>query len=280
MHLSRLLSSYINRRTFSSSAAVKMIITPVPCLKDNYAYLLLDEQSKKAMVVDPVEPDNVLGALKANYPEYSLTGILTTHHHWDHAGGNSKLLHKLPKPIPCYGGSDNVTGVSNILNGGETIELGSLTIKSMPTYGHTMDHMCYHVVDKAANQQAVFTGDCLFSSGCGRLFEGSPGDMWEAMVRLKALPKDTKVYFGHEYTRSNLKFAEHIEPNNPDIQAKISWANETECTTPSTIKNELATNPFMRADQSSVRDRVTTGKNDSLSPEQVLGIVRSMKDNF
>ncbi|OAD74598.1 hypothetical protein PHYBLDRAFT_124639 [Phycomyces blakesleeanus NRRL 1555(-)] len=257
-----------------------MIITPVPCLKDNYAYLLLDNESKKAMVVDPVEPDNVLGALKAKYPEYTLTGILTTHHHWDHAGGNLKLLNKLSKDIPCYGGSSQVTGVSNLLKGGETIELGSLTIKSMPTYGHTMDHMCYYVVDKNTNQHAVFTGDCLFSSGCGRLFEGSPGDMWAAMVRLKALPESTEVYFGHEYTNSNLKFAEHVEPDNQDIQTKIEWANETKCTTPSTIKNELATNPFMRADQPSVRDRITTPGNTSISPEQVLGIVRSMKDNF
>lgn len=179
--------------------------------------------------------------------------------------------------IPCYGGSSQVKGVTHILKDSDTVELGGLTIKALSTTGHTMDHLCYFI-DQAEEGRAVFTGDCLFSSGCGRFFEGTPVDMWKALSQLLALPDDTKVYFGHEYTSSNLKFAESIEPENQDIKEKIKWAKEVGCTTPSSIANEKLTNPFMRVNLPEVAKLVTKDKDASVT--DVLGQLRQMKDNF
>ncbi|KAI8374341.1 hydroxyacylglutathione hydrolase [Radiomyces spectabilis] len=265
--------SRVFTRAFSTSSTQKMIVKPVPCFSDNYAYLLLDESSKKAAAVDPVEPNKVLDALK-EYPDYQLVSILTTHHHADHAGGNKKML-QLHQDLKCYGGSEQVQGVTDIVRAGDKLEIGHLQIQPMPTAGHTMDHVCYHVKDKTGD--AVFTGDCLFSSGCGRFFEGSPSDMWKALSALMELPDETKVYFGHEYTRANLKFARTVEPDNKEMQEKWEWAQKTECTTPSTIKNEKLTNPFLRVEAPSVRQAVL--KSDKPAPAQeVLGLLRKMKD--
>ncbi|GAA5798438.1 hypothetical protein HPULCUR_003841 [Helicostylum pulchrum] len=244
-----------------------MIVSPVKCLQD--------KQSKATAAIDPVEPEHVLKAMES-YPDYKLSMILTTHHHWDHAGGNPKLLNELPARITCYGGSSQVDGVTNILKGGETIQLGDLTIKALSTTGHTMDHICYYI-DKQ-DDRAVFTGDCLFSSGCGRFFEGTPKDMWSAFSKLLELPNDTKVYFGHEYTISNLKFAQHIEPDNKDIQTKLEWAKQVEITTPSTIENEKLTNPFLRVDLPQVAKLIDSNPNASVI--DILGKLRKMKDNF
>ncbi|CAO3698857.1 unnamed protein product [Rhizopus stolonifer] len=248
----------------------KMIVQPVPCLKDNYAYLLLDKATKQAAAIDPVEPKNVLKALDA-YPDYTLSMILTTHHHWDHAGGNADLLTQAN--VPCYGGSNQVKAVTHVLKPNETIQIGTMTIRALATAGHTMDHICYHAQQN--NDHAVFTGDCLFSSGCGRFFEGSPSDMWKAFGELLKLPDDTQVYFGHEYTRSNLKFAAHVEPDNKDIQEKIQWAQENECTTPSTLLNEKMTNPFLRVE--SIAHLIDPKLS---STTELLGKLRSMKDSF
>lgn len=119
----------------------------------------------------------------------------------------------------------------------------------------------------------------IFSSGCGRFFEGTAKDMWKALTTVAQLPDATKMYFGHEYTVSNLKFALHVEPDNPDIQKKMEWAKEVGCTTPSTLANEKLTNPFFRVELASVADKVM-GPGASASAEEVLGRMRKMKDNF
>lgn len=151
-----------------------------------------------------------------------------------------------------------------------------MTIKALSTTGHTMDHICYYIEHE--QDRAVFTGDCLFSSGCGRFFEGTPADMWKALSKLLQLPDDTKVYFGHEYTISNLKFAQHVEQDNQDIKDKLKWAQEVGCTTPSSIANEKLTNPFMRVNLPQVAKLITD--DDSASVTDVLGKLRKMKDNF
>lgn len=253
-----------------------MIVKPVPCLQDNYSYLLLDEKTQQAAVVDPVEPNKVLAALKESYPQYKLTAILTTHHHWDHAGGNKKLLKEMPD-LTCYGGSENVEGANHLVRDKEPIAVGDLQVTPLKTPCHTMDHVCYYVDDNG--QRAVFTGDCVFSSGCGRFFEGTASDMWNSLSTVAELPDDTNMYFGHEYTMANLKFAEHIEPDNEAIRQKKQWAQRVGCTTPSTIRNEKLTNPFMRVQEPSVQQRVL-GADKTASAEEVLGIVRQMKDNF
>lgn len=208
---------------------------------------------------------------------FTIYRILTTHHHWDHAGGNSDLLKKLGKDIECYGGSKQVKSVSHIVKDNETIKLGDISIQALTTGGHTMDHICYYVDYKG--ERAVFTGDCLFSSGCGRFFEGTPSDMWNALSKLLKLPEDTKVYFGHEYTVSNLKFAESVEKDNKDIAEKMKWAKEVGVTTPSTIKNEKLTNPFMRVELPEVAKLIVDNPH-SASVTDVLGKLRQMKDNF
>ncbi|KAF7729739.1 hypothetical protein EC973_003817 [Apophysomyces ossiformis] len=205
---------------------------------------------------------------------------MTTHHHWDHAGGNTKLLEKVPG-LSCYGGSNQVKGVTHIVADSKPFQVGELTIQPMATFGHTMDHICYYVEDKDGNQHAVFTGDCLFSSGCGRLFEGSAQDMHKALTAIGNLPKECKIYFGHEYTSSNLKFAQHVEPHNADIQEKVSWARAVGTTTPSSVQNEKLTNPFMRVAEKSVQEfALRESGSSSATPDEVLGILRRAKDNF
>ncbi|KAG2214355.1 hypothetical protein INT47_000911 [Mucor saturninus] len=258
---------------FNPTLFKNMIVKPVNCLKDNYAYIILCEKSKQAAAVDPVEPENVLKAME-DFPDYKLSMILTTHHHWDHAGGNPKLL-KQKSGLDCYGGSKQVDGVKHILKDGDTVQLGELNIRALSTTGHTMDHLCYYIDHE--DDRAVFTGDCLFSSGCGRFFEGTPSDMHKAFSKLVELPDDTKVYFGHEYTISNLKFAQHVEPENKDVTEKLAWAQRIGCTTPSFMANEKLTNPFLRVKQ--------VAKNVVKDPENaseidVLGELRKMKDNF
>ncbi|KAI8081616.1 hydroxyacylglutathione hydrolase [Halteromyces radiatus] len=272
----RILS--FSTRTFHTSLVYNMIVKPVPCLKDNYSYLLLDEKTKTAGVVDPVEPDNVLTALE-DYPDYKLTTVLTTHHHWDHAGGNTKLLKKRPG-LTVYGGSKQVQGVTEVIESDKhLIKIGDLKIQPFLTRGHTMDHVCYYVQDE--DEKAVFTGDCLFSSGCGRFFEGTPKDMDQAFSKLKNLPEQTNVYFGHEYTVANCNFASKVEPNNSHLQQKLNWAKRVGCTTPSTILNESLTNPFLRVHESTVREAVIKHHEDAakLTDIDVLGRLRQMKDN-
>ncbi|ORZ21987.1 beta-lactamase-like protein [Absidia repens] len=287
--------SKLRFRTFYTSIANKMIIKPVPCLQDNYSYILLDENTKTAAVVDPVEPEKVLNSLE-DYSEYKLTTILTTHHHWDHSGGNNKLLKKIPG-LTVYGGSDQVQGVTDVIKDeDQLITLGELKIQPYLTRGHTMDHVSYYVQDISSNSNnnssnsnntssslsgAVFTGDCLFSSGCGRFFEGSPADVELALAKLKQLPERTNVYFGHEYTVSNCSFAVTVEPHNTLLQQKLAWARRVGCTTPTTILNESLTNPFLRLHEPSVREAVAMNGEDAfaLTDLDVLGRLRQMKDN-
>ena len=227
----------------------------------------------------------------------SARSILTTHHHWDHAGGNAELLKLFPH-LPCYGGSKNVDAANHVVKNEESVKVGDLQVIPLETYCHTMDHICYYVQD--GEQRAVFTGDwyvyifkeedvgktltsfflsSIFSSGCGRFFEGTPADMWKSISTIAKLPDSTQVYFGHEYTVSNLRFAEHVEPDNKETQEKMAWAKRTACTTPSTIQNEKLTNPFFRVESDSVQNSVL-GKGKRGPATEVMGKLRQMKDNF
>ncbi|KAG8145454.1 hypothetical protein E2320_011984 [Naja naja] len=211
-----------------------MKVEILPALTDNYMYLLVDEETKEAAIVDPVQPQKVLDAAKKH--GVKLTTVLTTHHHWDHAGGNEKLV-KMEPGLRVYGGDSRV---------------GSLNVKCLSTPCHTSGHICYFVTKPNSSEPpAVFTGDTLFVAGCGKFFEGTPEEMYRALIEvLGRLPPETKVYCGHEYTINNLKFARHVEPNNAAIQRKLSWAKAKydggEATIPSTIGEEFTYNPFMR----------------------------------
>ncbi|KAI8582195.1 hypothetical protein K450DRAFT_227869 [Umbelopsis ramanniana AG] len=267
----------LSLRRFSTTSKNTMIIKPVPVLQDNYSYLLIDEDTNKAAAIDPVEPSKVLEAFKEN--GVTPDCILTTHHHWDHAGGNKEALKSLGN-VECYGGDERVEGMTKQLKDKETVKVGNLEVKALATAGHTTGHVSYFVEDTKTGQKAVFTGDCLFSSGCGRLFEGSASQMLHSLDTLASLPDDTKIYFGHEYTRKNLEFAEHVEPDNSDIQKKISWAKATHVTTPSTVENEKLTNPFMRVRSQELRKALLKSGDENLSDADVLLKIRKMKDNF
>ncbi|XP_004490514.1 hydroxyacylglutathione hydrolase cytoplasmic [Cicer arietinum] len=256
-----------------------MKIYHIPCLEDNYSYLIVNESTKEAAAVDPVEPEKVLEA--SNSYGLTLKFVLTTHHHWDHAGGNDKIKELVPG-IKVYGGSlDNVKGCTDAVENGDKVHLGAdITVLALHTPCHTKGHISYYVTGKEDEDPAVFTGDTLFIAGCGKFFEGTAEQMYQSLnVTLGSLPKPTRVYCGHEYTAKNLQFALTVEPDNLKILQKLTWAQNQrqvgQPTIPSTIEDELETNPFMRVDLHAIQEKM-----GSKSPVQALGELRKLKDNW
>lgn len=257
---------------------VNMKIELLPALSDNYMYLLVDTETKEAAVVDPVEPVKVLDAVRKQ--GVRLTTVLTTHHHWDHAGGNEKLTRLMPG-LRVYGGDDRVDALTKKVSHSHNFKIGSLNVKCLSTPCHTTGHICYFVTKEGSDEPpAIFTGDTLFVAGCGKFFEGTAEQMHRALIDiLGRLPPETRVYCGHEYTVSNLKFARHVEPDNEVIKKKLAWAKEQcsngEPTIPSTLADELTYNPFMRVKEKSVQDHVK--QTDST---ETMRSLRKEKDGF
>ncbi|VDO93261.1 unnamed protein product [Soboliphyme baturini] len=196
-------------------------VVPIPALSDNYMYLLIDKKTNDAALVDPVEANKAITKSKEN--NATVRCVLTTHHHWDHSGGNEEVHNILPEAT-IYSGAEHASYPFEQVSDGKIIKIGSLQVKCLMTPCHTKDHVCYYVED-SDGQKAVFTGDTLFIAGCGKFFEGTGEEMYNSLVKkLGALPDDTKVYCGHEYTASNLKFAMHVEPSNAEIAKKLQWA--------------------------------------------------------
>ncbi len=246
-----------------------MRVVAVPCLKDNFAYLVIDGQ--QAAVVDPGEAAPIEAAIAKE--GVTLAAIWATHHHHDHVGGVQDLLAKHPG-LPVYAGAvdaEKIKHVTNRLNDGDEFTFGTLRVQAIHNPGHTLGAISFHVDD------SVFTGDTLFGGGCGRVFEGDAAMMHASLMKLAALPPETKVYFGHEYTAANLKFAAAVEPDNVDI-AKRATEIPTP-STPSTIEVERATNPFLR---SAAGDVVIAAMNRGVAgdPVSVFGAIRSWKDQF
>ncbi|XP_016063553.1 PREDICTED: hydroxyacylglutathione hydrolase, mitochondrial isoform X1 [Miniopterus natalensis] len=200
-----------------------MKVELLPALTDNYMYLIIDDDTKEAAIVDPVQPQKVVEMAKKH--GVKLTTLLTTHHHWDHAGGNEKLV-MLEPGLKVYGGDDRIGALTHKVTHLSTLQVGSLNVKCLSTPCHTSGHICYFVSKPGSSEPpAVFTGDTLFVAGCGKFFEGTADEMYKALIEvLGRLPPDTRVYCGHEYTINNLKFARHVEPSNPAIQEKLAWA--------------------------------------------------------
>jgi hydroxyacylglutathione hydrolase len=262
-----------------------MIVIPVPCLSDNYAYIVSADGSDTALVVDPSEAGPVLAALEQR--RLKLAAILNTHHHHDHVGGNEDVVKKTGVAAVCGHASDRgrIPAQTRFLEHGETLELGGIRLHVIHNPGHTRGAVSYVAED--ADGSAVFTGDTLFASGCGRLFEGTAKQMYESLnVKLGALPDGTRVYCGHEYTANNLRFAAAIEPGNAAVKAKAARVAELrargEPTVPSTMRDERATNPFMRCTSPeiirNVEDRMAGGSPSD--PAAVLGAIRAAKDAF
>ncbi|KAK4318225.1 hypothetical protein Pmani_010762 [Petrolisthes manimaculis] len=263
----------------SSVDHANMKVKILPALSDNYMYLVVDEVSKEAAVVDPVEPKTVLAAVEE--AGVSLTTVLTTHHHWDHAGGNKELVESFGKPLKVVGGDDRIPALTQQVTHGDTFTLGSLQVTCLFTPCHTRGHICYNITsDDPDHTPAVFTGDTLFLGGCGKFFEGNATEMHKALIEvLGALPNHTLVYCGHEYALQNLKFGAHIEPANTDIQAKTQEIKdrreEGQPSVPSTIGEEKKINPFMRVCEASVQQH--TGTSEAV---ETMAAVRTEKDNW
>ena len=258
-----------------------MKILPIPVLMDNYAYLVVDEATNAAGVVDPSEAKPVAAAIKRE--GVKLTTIINTHHHWDHVGGNEELVKEFPG-LKVYGhkrDKDRTPCITNLVDEGDNLKIGGLEGRFLFIPCHTSGHVALHF----PKEKAVFTGDTLFIAGCGRLFEGTATDMHNNMVKLMSLPNDTRVYCGHEYTEKNLKFALTLEPNNTQVQAKLQWAQEMRAkklpTVPSTVAEEKEINPFVRVTNSELQANIKKQfPTLTLDPVSVLEKARFLKDNF
>lgn len=251
-------------------------IALVPCLKDNYAYLLRDPATGAVAVVDPSEAAPVEKALKVR--GWKLTHILNTHHHWDHTGGNHAL--KAASGAVVVGprpDKERIPDIDVALGEGESFKLGEAEARILFIPGHTRGHIAFWFPES----KAVFCGDTLFAIGCGRIFEGTPQQMWSSLGKLKALPEDTRVYCGHEYTQANARFALTVEPQNAALAARARAVDAARAkglpTIPSTIGEERATNPFFRADESGIAETLGLTGADAVA---VFAEVRRRKDNF
>ncbi|XP_018570449.1 hydroxyacylglutathione hydrolase, mitochondrial isoform X2 [Anoplophora glabripennis] len=254
-----------------------MKVTILPALSDNYMYLISDENTKQAAIVDPVEPDTVLQAVKSE--GVNLTKVLTTHHHWDHAGGNEELVKKSPNALQVFGGDKRIGALTNEVKNGDKFSIGDINVECLYTPCHTTGHICYYLT-APGQPPAVFTGDTLFIGGCGRFFEGTAEQMYSALVeKLGNLPDNTRVFCGHEYTLQNLKFARYVEKENQEILKKITWADERRKqglpTVPSTIGEEKKFNPFMRVMMGAVQSHASCS-----DPISTMQSIRREKDNF
>jgi hydroxyacylglutathione hydrolase len=246
----------------------------VPCLSDNYAYLVHDADAGLTAIVDPSEAPPVTAALKRR--GWKLTHILNTHHHFDHTGGNIPLKEEFGAEIVGPGKDrDRFAGIDTGVDENTGWRFGSRAVRVMEIPAHTSSHIAFVFDD------AVFTGDTMFAMGCGRLFEGTPAMMWSSLSKLMTLPDATRVYCGHEYTQSNGRFALTLEPHNAALVARMKDVDAARAkgqpTIPSTIGLEKKTNPFCRP--ASVELRKTLGL-ENASDVEVLGETRRRKDNF
>ena len=222
-----------------------MKIKIIKCLEDNFSYLLINEKNCDACVVDPGEAKPVLKYIEEN--KINLKFILNTHHHGDHIGGNKILKSKFNAKILAFENDrDRIPMIDIFLNDGQIWKSDTFEFKVIHVPGHTSGHICFYFF----NEKIVFTGDTLFSLGCGRVFEGSHEDMFNSLLKLKSLPLETKIYFGHEYTLNNSIFCNKFDESNPELNRKIidikKKLNNGLPTAPTSIKDELDCNIFLR----------------------------------
>ena len=239
-----------------------MRVEIIPCLQDNYSYLIIDDSNNSSCVVDPSEAKPIINYLKNK--NIKLKYILNTHHHFDHIGGNKDLKEKFGSIIVGFKGDANRIPEMDVLLEDEQIwKAENFVAKIMHIPGHTTGHICFHFFQ----EKLVFTGDTLFSLGCGRIFEGTYEEMFESLNKIKCLPQETKVYCGHEYTLNNLKFCIQHNSENQNLKKKAEIIKKRIKsglpTIPSTIKDEIECNIFLRA-------------NDLKS----FSKLRDLKDNF
>jgi hydroxyacylglutathione hydrolase len=239
-----------------------MKIKIIPCLQDNYSYLIIDEENNIACVIDPSEADPIIEYLENT--QIKLKFILNTHHHYDHVGGNQKLKGKYGASVIGYkGDKERIPGIDILINDQETWIYKNFEAKIIHIPGHTLGHICFYFY----KDESIFTGDTLFSLGCGKIFEGTYTQMFNSLMKLKELPKNTKVFCGHEYTLQNSKFCLVHDEDNENLKTKVNdikmKLKAGLSTIPSTLKDELECNIFLRSNN-----------------VETFSKLRDLKDNF
>ena len=253
-----------------------MQIIPIPCLKDNYAYIINDNISKIVGVVDPSESVPIINFLKKK--NLQLNYILNTHHHYDHIGGNVELKKMYNAKIVGFKKDEKrIPGIDITLSENEYWKLGSSELRIIYIPGHTLGHICFYF----EKEKVAFTGDTLFSLGCGRIFEGTHKQMFSSLNKIKNLPTDTKIYCGHEYTEKNSEFCISLDPKNKELISKIKDIKQKRSnnlpTTPSILKDEIECNIFFRCENKQVKCSLKMKNN---TPIEVFTKLRDLKDNF
>ncbi len=248
----------------------------VPCLSDNYAFLMHDANDGTTLLVDVPEAAPILDVVNAK--GWSISHVLLTHHHPDHVQGLPEILveHK-PVVIGAKADAERLPHLDLAVSEGDTIALGSVSGVVMDVSGHTIGHIAVHFPD----QGIVFTADSLMALGCGRLFEGSAETMWTSLSKISALPDSTTVCSGHEYTLANARFAQTIDPENPELLRRIKRIEEDRQnnipTVPSNLGEEKRTNPFLRPHDRNIRAHLSM---QNATDAEVFAEIRSRKDNF
>ena len=251
-------------------------INIIEAFSDNYIYIIRNESKKITSAVDPGESTPVIKFLKNR--GWHLDEIVNTHHHHDHIGGNAELLEiyksKLIAPVYDKG---RISNIDILVSDNDLINIAGTRTKVIHTPGHTLGHVCFYMAD----EKCLFSGDTMFYLGCGRVFEGTMEQMWSSLLKLRSLPNNTSVYCGHEYTSSNAKFANHIDPNNQLLkEAIIEIKNKRETGLPSVpfeLGKEKTINPFLRADDRNFTNSIGFKTGD---PSETFRAIRLKKDNF
>jgi hydroxyacylglutathione hydrolase len=259
-----------------------MEIVPIPLLSDNYGYLLIDPANRRAAIVDCSEPGPVLAEVARR--GLRLEAVLSTHHHFDHVGGNDEVARSVPgiRVIGSRVDLQRVPALTESLDDGDDFEVLGARGRAIFIPAHTSGHVAYYF---AGEGPSVFSGDTLFAAGCGRLFEGSAEQMMHSLGKLAALPDDTKVWCGHEYTEKNLRFAQELEPENAAIADKLERVHAQRAagapSVPSTIGEEKRTNPFLRWEspelRATLRRRFPELPDD---PVRIFAKTRELKDHY
>lgn len=254
--------------------ALELVV--LPCLSDNYAYLLHDAGSGETAVVDAPEPAPILAALEAR--GWSLARILLTHHHADHVAGAEALREATGAQIlGAAADAHRLPRLDEALSEGSELRLGAESARVIEVPGHTLGHIAFHFPDSGL----LFSGDSLMVMGCGRLFEGTPAQMWQSLLKLSALPPETRLCSGHEYAEANLRFALSLEARNPALMLRACTIagirREGRPTVPAQLSEELATNPFLRARDPEVKASVGMAGAEDAS---VFAALRARKDKF
>ena len=251
-------------------------IKQIPCLSDNYGYLVHDPQSGETASIDTPDAKAILAALREE--GWHLSQIWNTHHHFDHIGGNAELVEKTGCKITAPARERKmIPDADEYVSEGDQVSLGAFSARVIETPGHTLGHACY-VFDE---EKAAFVGDTLFSMGCGRVFEGTMEQMWDSLSKLMTLPDETMIHPAHEYTADNARFADTIEPQNQDLQARIAevagMRKKNQPTVPMALGLEKKTNPFLRCSSKAIRANL---KEEGAPDAAVFAHIRRLKDSF